>query len=117
MSSSRRKHYGSSEYLLQADTLGKRTASKVELQDPESSSPAPAGLQGEEQVCEGRDLQGKKPISELTSQEPDSEKLSKKSLLSGEIKSEVRAHSQGFSDCCIFCYKLVSASFMAKNVL
>lgn len=82
MSSSRRKHYGSSEYLLQADTLGKRTASKVELQDPESSSPAPAGLQGEEQVCEGRDLQGKKPISELTSQEPDSEKLSKKSLLS-----------------------------------
>ncbi|XP_062365200.1 leucine zipper protein 1 [Cinclus cinclus] len=49
VSSSRRKQYGSSEYLLQADTLGKRTATKVELQDPESSSPAPAGLQGEEQ--------------------------------------------------------------------
>ncbi|NWR00841.1 LUZP1 protein, partial [Paradoxornis webbianus] len=49
VSSSRRKQYGSSEYLLQADTPGKRTASKVELQDPESSSPAPPGLQGEEQ--------------------------------------------------------------------
>ncbi|KAM6995980.1 leucine zipper protein 1 [Passerculus sandwichensis] len=48
VSSSRRKQYGSSEYLLQADTLGKRTA-KVELQEPESSSPAPPGLQGEEQ--------------------------------------------------------------------
>ncbi|XP_054504418.2 leucine zipper protein 1 [Agelaius phoeniceus] len=46
VSSSRRKQYGSSEYLLQAD---KRTATKVELQDPESNSPAPAGLQGEEQ--------------------------------------------------------------------
>ncbi|NWS26830.1 LUZP1 protein, partial [Polioptila caerulea] len=53
VSSSRRKQYGSSEYLLQADTLGKRTATKVELQDPE---PAPAGLQGEEQVCEGGQL-------------------------------------------------------------
>ncbi|XP_030919230.1 leucine zipper protein 1 isoform X2 [Geospiza fortis] len=49
VSSSRRKQYGSSEYLLQADTLGKRTATKVELQDPESSSPAPPGPQGEEQ--------------------------------------------------------------------
>ncbi|XP_064587911.1 leucine zipper protein 1 [Zonotrichia leucophrys gambelii] len=48
VSSSRRKQYGSSEYLLQADTLGKRTA-RVELQDPESNSPAPPGLQGEEQ--------------------------------------------------------------------
>ncbi|NXO38235.1 LUZP1 protein, partial [Locustella ochotensis] len=48
VSSSRRKQYGSSELLLQADTPGKRTA-KVELQEPESSSPAPPGLQGEEQ--------------------------------------------------------------------
>ncbi|NWU39984.1 LUZP1 protein, partial [Hylia prasina] len=47
--SSRRKHYGSSEHLLQADTLGKRTATKVELQDAESNSPAPPGLQEEEQ--------------------------------------------------------------------
>ncbi|NXS15982.1 LUZP1 protein, partial [Mystacornis crossleyi] len=58
-SSSRRKQYGSSEYLLQPDTPGKRTATKVELQDPESNCPAPPGLQGEEQVCEGRYLQGK----------------------------------------------------------
>ncbi|XP_058712704.1 leucine zipper protein 1 [Poecile atricapillus] len=49
VSSSRRKQYGSSEYLLQADTLGRRIATRVELQDPESSSPAPPGLQGEEQ--------------------------------------------------------------------
>ncbi|NXO78263.1 LUZP1 protein, partial [Sitta europaea] len=49
VSSSRRKQFGSSEYLLQADTLGKRTATKVELQDPEPNFPAPAGLQGEEQ--------------------------------------------------------------------
>lgn len=54
VSSSRRKQYGSSEYLLQADTSGRRIATKVELQDPESNSPAPPGLQGEEQVCEGR---------------------------------------------------------------
>ncbi|NXD43037.1 LUZP1 protein, partial [Copsychus sechellarum] len=59
VSSSRRKQYGSSEYLLQADTVGRRTATKVELQDHESSSPAAAGLQGEEQVCEGREVQGK----------------------------------------------------------
>ncbi|NWV51706.1 LUZP1 protein, partial [Daphoenositta chrysoptera] len=49
VSSSRRKQYGSSEYLLQADSPGKRTATKVELQDLESNSPAPPGLQGEEQ--------------------------------------------------------------------
>ncbi|NWW63790.1 LUZP1 protein, partial [Ifrita kowaldi] len=49
VSSSRRKQYGSSEYLLQADTSGRRIATKVELQDPESNSPAPPGLQGEEQ--------------------------------------------------------------------
>ncbi|NXR83959.1 LUZP1 protein, partial [Pycnonotus jocosus] len=49
VSSSRRKQYGSSEYLLQADTPGKRTATKGELQEPESNSPAPPGLQGEEQ--------------------------------------------------------------------
>ncbi|NXC85318.1 LUZP1 protein, partial [Cercotrichas coryphoeus] len=59
VSSSRRKQYGSSEYLLQADTVGRRTATKLELQDPESSSPAAAGLQGEEQVCEGREVQSK----------------------------------------------------------
>ncbi|NXA96215.1 LUZP1 protein, partial [Melanocharis versteri] len=52
VSRSRRKQYGSSEYLLQADTPGKRTAIKVELQDSEPNSPAPAALQGEEQVCE-----------------------------------------------------------------
>ncbi|NWT18008.1 LUZP1 protein, partial [Vireo altiloquus] len=49
VSSSRRKQYGSSEYLLQADTPGKRIATKVELQDPESNSLSPPGLQGEEQ--------------------------------------------------------------------
>ncbi|XP_041878470.1 leucine zipper protein 1 isoform X1 [Corvus kubaryi] len=49
VSSSRRKQYGSSEYLLQADTSGRRIATKVELQDPESNFPAPPGLQGEEQ--------------------------------------------------------------------
>ncbi|NXD27058.1 LUZP1 protein, partial [Spelaeornis formosus] len=59
VSSSRRKLYGSSEYLLQADTPGRRTATKVELQDPESNSPAPPGLQGEEEVHEGRQLEGK----------------------------------------------------------
>ncbi|NXB76507.1 LUZP1 protein, partial [Donacobius atricapilla] len=58
VSSSRRKQFGSSEYLLQADAPGRRTGTKVELQDPESSSPAPPGLQGEEQVREGRELQG-----------------------------------------------------------
>ncbi|XP_056364860.1 leucine zipper protein 1 [Oenanthe melanoleuca] len=45
VSSSRRKQYGSSEYLLQADTVGKRTATK----EPEPNCPAAAGLQGEEQ--------------------------------------------------------------------
>ncbi|XP_068892189.1 leucine zipper protein 1 isoform X1 [Aphelocoma coerulescens] len=49
VSSSRRKQYGSSEYLLQADASGRRIATKVELQDPESNFPAPPGLQGEEQ--------------------------------------------------------------------
>ncbi|NXN20029.1 LUZP1 protein, partial [Indicator maculatus] len=47
--SSRRKQSGSSEYLSQADTTGKRSASKVELQDPESSPQAPLDLQVEEQ--------------------------------------------------------------------
>ncbi|NWR51158.1 LUZP1 protein, partial [Regulus satrapa] len=58
VSSSRRKQYGSSEHLLQADTLGKRTATRVELQDPEPSCPAPPGLPGEEQVRQGRCSQG-----------------------------------------------------------
>ncbi|NXC11183.1 LUZP1 protein, partial [Orthonyx spaldingii] len=49
VSSSRRKQYSSSEYLLQADTPGRRIATKVELQDPESNCPAPPALQGEEQ--------------------------------------------------------------------
>ncbi|NWI57086.1 LUZP1 protein, partial [Calyptomena viridis] len=49
VSSSRRKQYGSSEYLLQADIPGKRPATKVELQDPESNSPIQPGLQEEEQ--------------------------------------------------------------------
>ncbi|NXG16053.1 LUZP1 protein, partial [Grallaria varia] len=49
VSSSRRKQYGSSEYLLQADIPGKRPATKVELQDPESNSPVQPGLQAEEQ--------------------------------------------------------------------
>ncbi|XP_068007042.1 leucine zipper protein 1 [Melanerpes formicivorus] len=47
--SSRRKQCGSSEYLSQADTAGKRSASKVELQDPVSSPQAPLDLQVEEQ--------------------------------------------------------------------
>ncbi|NXN40295.1 LUZP1 protein, partial [Rhinoptilus africanus] len=47
--SSRRKQYGSSEYLSQVDTPGKRPATKVELQDPESNTQAPLGLQAEEQ--------------------------------------------------------------------
>ncbi|NXU92019.1 LUZP1 protein, partial [Xiphorhynchus elegans] len=49
VSSSRRKQYGSSEYLLQADIPGKRPVTKVELQDPESNSPTRPGLQAEEQ--------------------------------------------------------------------
>ncbi|NXM33545.1 LUZP1 protein, partial [Oxyruncus cristatus] len=49
VSSSRRKQYSSSEYLLQADIPGKRPATKVELQDLESNSPAQPGLQAEEQ--------------------------------------------------------------------
>lgn len=51
MPSSRRKQSSSSEYLSQTDTAGKRSASKVELQDPESRPQAPADLQVEEQVC------------------------------------------------------------------
>ncbi|NWI31518.1 LUZP1 protein, partial [Sula dactylatra] len=47
--SSRRKQYGSSEYLSQVDTPGKRPATKMELQDPDSNTHAPLGLQGEEQ--------------------------------------------------------------------
>ncbi|NXY73279.1 LUZP1 protein, partial [Glareola pratincola] len=53
--SSRRKQYGSSEYLSQVDTPGKRPATKMELQDPESNTQAPLGLQAEEQVCEFKD--------------------------------------------------------------
>ncbi|NWR55048.1 LUZP1 protein, partial [Bucorvus abyssinicus] len=58
--SSRRKQYGSSEYLSQVDTPGKRPGTKMELQDPESSPPAPLGLQVEEQVCEFKDLPAKR---------------------------------------------------------
>ncbi|NXU54742.1 LUZP1 protein, partial [Turnix velox] len=47
--SSRRKQYGSSEYLSQADTPGKRLASGMEEKDPNSSPQAPLGLQVEEQ--------------------------------------------------------------------
>ncbi|NXW47077.1 LUZP1 protein, partial [Nyctiprogne leucopyga] len=47
--SSRRKQYGSSEYLSQVDTPGKRPATKMELQDPESHPRTPPGLQVEEQ--------------------------------------------------------------------
>ncbi|NXD84941.1 LUZP1 protein, partial [Halcyon senegalensis] len=50
--SSRRKQYGSSEYLSQADAAGRRPATKVELQHPEPNPPAPLGLQAEEQVRE-----------------------------------------------------------------
>ncbi|XP_042649873.1 leucine zipper protein 1 isoform X2 [Tyto alba] len=51
VSSSRRKQYGSSEYLSQVDTPGKRPATKMELQEPESSPHAPPGLQVEEQLA------------------------------------------------------------------
>ncbi|NXS49497.1 LUZP1 protein, partial [Balaeniceps rex] len=53
--SSRRKQYGSSEYLSQVDSPGKRPATKMELQDPESNPHAPLVLQVEEQVCEFKD--------------------------------------------------------------
>ncbi|NXJ83517.1 LUZP1 protein, partial [Trogon melanurus] len=53
--SSRRKQYSSSEYLSQADTPGKRPATKTELPDPESNPAAALGLQAEEQVCEFKD--------------------------------------------------------------
>ncbi|NWW88534.1 LUZP1 protein, partial [Rhynochetos jubatus] len=45
----RRKQYGSSEYLSQVDTPGKRPATEMELQDPRSNPHAPLGLQVEEQ--------------------------------------------------------------------
>lgn len=51
VSSSRRKQYGSSEYLSQADTAGRRAVPTLELQDPTSSPSAPPGLQAEDQVC------------------------------------------------------------------
>ncbi|XP_062449862.1 leucine zipper protein 1 isoform X3 [Rhea pennata] len=47
--SSRRKQYGSSEYLSQVDTSGKRSASKMDLQDTESNPRAQLGVQAEEQ--------------------------------------------------------------------
>ncbi|NWU98637.1 LUZP1 protein, partial [Upupa epops] len=49
VSSSRRKQYGSSEYLSQIDAPGKRPGTKADLQDPESNPRAPLGLQMEEQ--------------------------------------------------------------------
>ncbi|NWI89422.1 LUZP1 protein, partial [Pitta sordida] len=49
VSSSRRKQYGSSEYLLQADIPGKRPGTKGELQDIECNSPVQPGLHEEEQ--------------------------------------------------------------------
>ncbi|NXX97493.1 LUZP1 protein, partial [Centropus bengalensis] len=49
VSGSRRKQYGSSEYLLQPDMPGKRPTAKMELQDTESNLPPPPGLQVEEQ--------------------------------------------------------------------
>ncbi|XP_062449863.1 leucine zipper protein 1 isoform X4 [Rhea pennata] len=48
--SSRRKQYGSSEYLSQVDTSGKRSASKMDLQDTESNPRAQLGVQAEEQA-------------------------------------------------------------------
>ncbi|NXT77503.1 LUZP1 protein, partial [Zapornia atra] len=47
--SSRRKQYGSSEYLSQADTAGKRPGTTMELQDPEPSPHTPLGLPAEQQ--------------------------------------------------------------------
>ncbi|NXI62827.1 LUZP1 protein, partial [Anseranas semipalmata] len=47
--SSRRKQYGSSEYLSQVDTPGKRPATKLELQDTESNPHTSLSLQAEEQ--------------------------------------------------------------------
>ncbi|NXK56064.1 LUZP1 protein, partial [Chauna torquata] len=47
--SSRRKQYGSSEYLSQSDTPGKRPAMKLELQDTESNPHTPVRRQMEEQ--------------------------------------------------------------------
>ncbi|KAM8796052.1 leucine zipper protein 1 [Eudromia elegans] len=47
--SSRRKQYGSSEYLSQVDIAGKRPASKTDLQDAESDARVRLGVQAEEQ--------------------------------------------------------------------
>ncbi|XP_065600423.1 leucine zipper protein 1 [Cyrtonyx montezumae] len=49
VSSSRRKQYGSSEYLLQADTVGRRAVPPLELQDPPPGPSTPPGPQAEEQ--------------------------------------------------------------------
>ncbi|XP_015738897.1 leucine zipper protein 1 isoform X2 [Coturnix japonica] len=49
VSSSRRKQYGSSEFLSQADTVGRRAVPPSELQDPTSSPNTPPGLQAEDQ--------------------------------------------------------------------
>ncbi|XP_021231093.1 leucine zipper protein 1 [Numida meleagris] len=49
VSSSRRKQYGSSEYLSQADTAARRAVPTLELQDPVPGPPTPPGLQAEEQ--------------------------------------------------------------------
>lgn len=50
VSSSRRKQYGSSEYLSQADTAGRRAVPPPEqLQDPTSNPNTPPGLQAEDQ--------------------------------------------------------------------
>lgn len=53
--SSRRKQFGSSEYLSQVDTPGKRPATKLELQDADSNPYPPLSLQSEEQVCKFKD--------------------------------------------------------------
>ncbi|NWY06953.1 LUZP1 protein, partial [Nothoprocta ornata] len=47
--SSRRKQYGSSEYLSQVDTAGKRTPSRMDLHDVESSPRTQLGVAAEEQ--------------------------------------------------------------------
>ncbi|NXA53326.1 LUZP1 protein, partial [Nothocercus julius] len=55
--SSRRKQFGSSEYLSHVDTAGKRPASKMDLQDTESNPCAQLGGPAEEQVGESRSIQ------------------------------------------------------------
>ncbi|KAM6108631.1 LOW QUALITY PROTEIN: leucine zipper protein 1 [Pterocles gutturalis] len=54
--SSRRKQYGSSEYLSQVDTPGKRRPSKQSWQDPESSPHTPLGFQAEGRCCASRKI-------------------------------------------------------------